>query len=131
LHRAGIANQAEAISLKDGLCLTGVAITPICHCAPPGNKPLGEELENCKPYLDAILFSRKWKSILCLGNLAWNALHKAYHVHPIPKFGHVVIAELRNGTLVVGSYHPSQQNTFTGRLTEEMLDCAVMRFLNC
>ncbi len=130
LFKAGVANQAESISIADGLIVKGVAITAICHCAPPGNKPLPSELKNCEPYLDAILRSRKWKSILCLGSLAWNALFSALDIKPGPKFGHEAVFKLKGETMIVACYHPSQQNTFTGRLTEEMLDRAVANFLN-
>ncbi len=130
LHKAGVANQPESASKDDGLVLKGVAITAICHCAPPGNTPLPSELMNCKPYLDAILFSRKWEANLCLGSLAWNALFAALEVRPVPKFGHEAVSTLENGTKIIGCYHPSQQNTFTGRLTEEMLDRAIGKFLD-
>lgn len=128
LHKAGLANQAEAVSSDDGLTLNGVLIAASAHCAPPDNKPTPEELSNCRPYLQAVLASRSWRSILCLGSLAWNNVLKTTGEKARPKFGHAATFRMANGTLLVGSYHPSQQNTFTGKLTEEMLDEAVRLF---
>ena len=95
-----------------------------CHCAPPDNKPLPSEIENCQIYLTRILVDRPWCSILCLGGIAWNQVHRTLGIRA-PKFGHGVTHQLPDGPLIVGSYHPSQQNTFTGRLTEPMLDHAL------
>lgn len=127
LHRAGIANQPIAIDAADGLTLNGVLITAVCHCAPPDNKPTPEEIRACGPFLGETLASRPWRSILCLGGLAWSHALAGLGCKPIPKFGHGV--SINVGELgVFGSYHPSQQNTFTGRLTEEMLDEVVARW---
>jgi uracil-DNA glycosylase family 4 len=124
LHRAGVANQPTAHSRNDGLTLTGILITAVCHCAPPDNKPLPEEIANCSSYLHDVIHSRPWTAILCLGSLAW--LRVAVELgEPRRAFGHASAYRSSGGIHVVGSYHPSQQNTFTGRLTEAMLDQAI------
>lgn len=127
LHRVGVANRPKADSIADGLRLTGVLITAIVHCAPPDNKPLPSERANCAGYFERLLRSRTWESMLCLGGLAWQATHRALGVRA-PAFRHGAIHEVATIRLV-GSYHPSQQNTFTGRLTEAMLDGAIREFL--
>lgn len=132
LYKAGVANQPNSTRIEDGLHLTGVLITAVCHCAPPDNKPLLEEIKACAPYLLELLNSRSWRSILCLGNLAWDRTHRALGAKA-PKFGHSVVSTVStsDGDIkLVGSYHPSQQNTFTGRLTEAMLDDAIRKFLS-
>jgi len=123
LHRAGVASQPESTSADDGLKLSGVLITATCHCAPPDNKPLPEEIANCSTYLSQILKGHDWQGVLCLGGIAWNQVAKTLGVR-LPPFGHGV----RSGNLIA-SYHPSQQNTFTGRLTEPMLDEVVTSWL--
>ena len=128
LHRAGVANQPASTSAQDGLELHGVLITAAVHCAPPANKPLPEEYEACRPYLRTLLESRSWKAILCLGGIAWIETHRCLGVRA-PKFGHGVVSSQPGHPRVVGSYHPSQQNTFTGRLTQPMLDAAIAAFL--
>ena len=127
LHRAGVANQPASLSIDDGLTLKGALITACVHCAPPDNKPTTEEISTCGSYLAALLGEREWTSILCLGSLAWNQVLAHLKVRPRPKFGHsaLVVGNPR----VVASYHPSQQNTFTGKLTERMLDEAVAKWL--
>lgn len=119
LHRAGLASQPTSEAIGDGLKLHGVLITAVCHCAPPDNKPLPSEILSCRGFLEETLQSRPWRGILCLGGLAWAETGRVLGVK-LPKFGHGVAFQG-----VVGSYHPSQQNTFTGRLTEAMLDEAV------
>lgn len=128
LHKAGVANQASSDHSGDGLMLRGVMITAVCHCAPPDNKPTKEEIAKCRGYLDSIVHSRNWRGYLALGSLAWSELHKVLGVKA-PKFGHCALSLAKPDVTVVGSYHPSQQNTFTGRLTEPMLDEAIARFL--
>jgi len=129
LYRAGIANQPQSVSLEDGLELKGVLITASVHCAPPANKPLPSEFESCSRYLNRLLPLRRWKSILCLGGAAWTTVLKALEEQHRPKFGHCARYRSQSGILVVGSYHPSQQNTFTGKLTERMFDEAISLFL--
>jgi uracil-DNA glycosylase family 4 len=130
LHRAGYANQAESVSRDDGLTLRGCYVTAVVKCAPPDNKPLPAERDNCIGYLVRELRALTHaRTVLALGSFAWdNALralaeHGA-HAKPKPKFGHGAVARAGEYALV-GSYHPSQQNTFTGKLTEKMLDDAV------
>lgn len=128
LHKAGVANQATSVSADDGLRLNNVWIAACCHCAPPDNKPTIEEISNCSRYLVRSLLTHSWTSILALGSLAWGQVFKAYG-QSAPKFGHGSVGLTSTGVLVVGSYHPSQQNTFTGRLTEPMLDAAIATWL--
>ncbi len=129
LHRAGLASQPVATSRHDGLELIGARITAPVHCAPPDNKPTIIERDTCAPWLrrELALVWPSVDSIVTLGAFGWDALWRALHHNgtatprPRPRFGHgaeVVI----DGRLVIGCYHVSQQNTFTGRLTEPMLD---------
>ena len=127
LHKAGVANQPTSVSASDGLTLSNALIVAVCHCAPPDNKPTIEEIRNCSFWLHQVVSSRDWKGILCLGGIAWEQTHRAMGAKA-PKFGHGVVS-LVVETRLVGSYHPSQQNTFTGRLTEPMLDAAVSTWL--
>lgn len=128
MYRAGLATQPDATHAQDGLELKNVLITASCHCAPPQNKPTRDEINNCKSHLDDTLALRPWKAFLCLGNIGWTELFKALGQKPVPKFGHGVEFKTDQGVTVIGSYHPSQQNTFTGRLTEKMLDEVMHRF---
>lgn len=128
LYTAGVANQPTSSSADDGLQLRGVLITAVAHCAPPDNKPTKEEAAACRPFLEAVVLGRRWASILCLGSVAWEATFRVSGSRP-PRFAHCASSHL-GGTLIVASYHPSQQNTFTGRLTEPMFDEAVNAFLS-
>jgi uracil-DNA glycosylase family 4 len=128
LHRAGVATQPTSDHALDGLTLDGVLIAATVHCAPPANKPTPEEVSHCSGYLKRLLGARRWESILCLGGIAWNHTHRLMGVRP-PAFGHGVENHLESGLRIVASYHPSQQNTFTGKLTEPMLDAAIDRWL--
>ncbi|HEX6750942.1 MAG TPA: uracil-DNA glycosylase [Longimicrobium sp.] len=129
LHRAGFANQPTSTHRGDGLALTDVWITAAVKCAPPDNKPLPDERDACLPFAAAELAALPGlRAIVCLGKFAWDAalrlLREAGHdlPAPLPKFGHGAEARIGGGLTLIGSYHPSQQNTFTGRLTEPMLD---------
>jgi uracil-DNA glycosylase family 4 len=127
LYRTGFANQPTSVSSDDGLQLTGAFIAAAVRCAPPGNKPLPSERDNCLPYAAAeIGLLTDLKAIVCLGSFAWDAAMRILSVRPKPRFGHGVeyAAEEK---IVIGSYHPSQQNTFTGKLTESMLDSVFTR----
>ena len=128
LHRAGYANQAESRGQGDGLRLHGAYVTAVVRCAPPGNKPTPEERDRCLPFLERELrLLKRCQTIVALGAFAWDgalrALRELGHPTPRPKprFGHGEEAET-GGWRLLGCYHPSQQNTFTGRLTEPMLD---------
>ncbi len=136
LHRAGWANQPDSTSAADGLMLTGVRIVPSVRCAPPANKPTPQERRTCGHWLDreVELTATTLRSVLALGSIAWDAaLASARRVgwdvpRPKPRFGHgaaVTLGGPHGPVRLVGSYHVSQQNTFTGRLTEEMLDAAI------
>ncbi len=124
LYKASFANQSQSIAMSDGLELRDVLITAVCHCAPPDNKPLPEELINCRPYLDQLLSSKQFSVVIALGKIAFDAVLRHYANLPKPKaiFEHCATTALPDNKVLIGSYHPSQQNTFTGRLTEEMLD---------
>jgi len=132
LHRAEFANQPHSIDRNDGLVLSDAFITAGVRCAPPDNKPTTAEQNTCRAYLQQELtLMPQLRVIIALGGLAWNSLFRALaavdlHDSPRPKFGHG--AEVSVGPyLVIGCYHPSQQNTFTGRLTEPMLDAVLLR----
>lgn len=129
LHKVGAANMPRAEIKADGLKLHNVLITAAAHCAPPDNKPLPLELANCNEYLRTTLALNPWKSVLCLGSIAWSSVFRTLGTK-VQKFGHGQVHITESGLKLVGSYHPSQQNTFTGRLTEEMLDQAISHFLS-
>jgi uracil-DNA glycosylase len=124
LHRTGFANQPTSVSRDDGLELRGAFVAATVRCAPPANKPLPSERDNCLPYAAAELgFLAETKVIVCLGSFAWDAAIRLLGgIRPKPRFGHMA-EHLEDGKpALLGCYHPSQQNTFTGKLTEEMLD---------
>lgn len=123
LHRAGLANQATSMSRDDGLSLTNAFITAVVKCAPPDNRPQPDERSRCHRFLDRELaLLSELQLVVCLGAYAYEAACAEFGVRPRPKFGHGVEVEAPNGLRLLCSFHPSQQNTFTGRLTEEMLD---------
>jgi uracil-DNA glycosylase family 4 len=132
LYRAGFANQPTSTRRDDGLRLKDCYITACVRCAPPANRPTTEERDNCLPYLEAELrLLNRVKVIVCLGGFAWDGALRALRTlgHKPgrkPRFGHGVEAAVGPYTLL-GCYHPSQQNTFTGRLTEAMLDAVLSR----
>jgi uracil-DNA glycosylase family 4 len=128
LWRAGLANQAESISRDDGLRAIGVWVTATVRCAPPQNRPTPQERDNCLPYLQRELdLLPEVKVLLALGGFAYEACCRLLGIRRRPPFGHGVEAVAEGGWAVVCSYHPSQQNTFTGRLTEAMLDAVIAR----
>ncbi len=135
LHRAGLASQPRAESLDDGLELRDCYVTAVVRCAPPANRPTPEERDTCAPYLLRELdLLGELRVILCLGGYGWDAALRALAVRraavprPRPRFGHAAEVEIGRLTLL-GCYHPSQQNTFTGRLTEAMIDEGLERAL--
>jgi uracil-DNA glycosylase len=128
LYRTGFANQPTSTHLDDGLELTDAFITSPVKCAPPANKPTTAERDTCAPYLDAELELLPWRVMVALGGFAWDAaLRHLGWDGTKPRFGHGATAELPGRRTLLGSYHVSQQNTFTGRLTEEMLDAVFTR----
>ncbi len=128
LYRTGFANQPVSVSRDDGLTLTDCYVTAPVKCAPPGNKPLPEERDNCSPWLDAELAALDVRVVVALGSFAWEAaLRHLGPVRPKPRFGHGAEAALPHGRILLGSFHVSQQNTQTGRLTEAMLDGVFIR----
>src|SRR5262249_5653031 len=125
LYKAGFANQPTSISRDDGLCLSDVYVSAVVRCAPPQNKPLPVECEHCFPYLrrEFALLNRV-RVIIALGAFAWDGAlrllaDRGWSAKPKPRFGHGMESPF-GPYLLLGSYHPSQQNTFTGRLTEAM-----------
>ena len=133
LHRAGLANQATSERLDDGLRLHDAYVTAVNRCPPPGNRPTPAERDNCLPYLaEELRLLGRARALVALGSFAWDgalrALRQLGHETPRPKprFGHGAEAPIGPYALL-GCYHPSQQNTFTGTLTEAMLDEAFAR----
>jgi len=127
LHRAGLANQAGSRHRDDGLVLIGAYVTAAVRCAPPANRPTPEERDRCRPFLERELELLAPKVILALGAFAYEVVASILGLRPRPPFGHGVEAAPGGGPTVVCSFHPSQQNTFTGRLTEAMFDGVVRR----
>ena len=128
LHRAGFANQPDGRSADDGLCLTRAYITAAVRCAPPANRPTAAERDHCRPYLEEELeIFRSARVVVALGRFAFDQVLRILQSsdegvpQARPKFSHGVEVDLGSRT-VLGCYHPSQQNTFTGRLTESMFD---------
>ena len=128
LHRCGYANQPHSIDAHDGLELDDCFITAAVKCAPPANKPTPAERDTCRPYLERELaLLRDVTVIVSLGQFGWDAIASHYAVRPKPKFGHGAEVALPDGRTLLGSYHVSQQNTFTGVLTPAMLDAVFER----
>jgi uracil-DNA glycosylase family 4 len=133
LHRAGYANRAESERRDDGLRLHDAYVTAVVRCAPPANKPTTEERDNCLPYLERELeLLDSCRVLVALGAFAWDGVLRAAKAlgtevpKPRPRFGHGAEADLGRWQLL-GCYHPSQQNTFTGKLTVPMIDAAFSR----
>lgn len=138
LFRAGFANQPTSVHRDDGLKLTDCYITAVIHCAPPDNKPFPEEVTNCRPYLLAEIESLGAVSVVvALGRIAFDAVLAAFKALRLsdaptgrsrkPQFAHGSEHRLTGSVTLIASFHPSQQNTFTGRLTEPMLDSIFIR----
>jgi len=133
LYRAGFANQPMSVDREDGLKLKDCYITAAIHCAPPANKPQPDELKSCRPFLlREIELLDRVRIVVALGHLAFDTAFDAFVKYrkggvqserlKRPRFTHGAECEMSGGVTLLGSFHPSQQNTFTGRLTEEMLD---------
>ncbi len=130
LHRAGLANQAESVSVDDGLELNDVWVTSPVKCAPPQNKPTAQEQNTCRPFLTRELAALpNLRVVVSLGGIGTTAVAKHFEMSPRPKFGHGAEHCIDDDLTLLCSFHVSQQNTFTGRLTEEMLDSIFTRAL--
>ncbi len=128
MYRAGFANQPTSTHRGDGLRLVGAWVTSAVKCAPPDNKPSTDERDACVPFLRReIAALSRLRVVVCLGAFAYEAACREFSVKPRPKFSHGVEAESPSGVSLVCSFHPSQQNTFTGRLTEPMFDAIFER----
>ena len=128
LWRAGLASQPTSRSADDGMVLTGAYVTAAVRCAPPGNRPTPDERDRCVAYLRRELeLLPDARVVVVLGGFAYQVVSGELAIRPRPRFGHGVEAAAPGGRTVVCSYHPSQQNTFTGRLTEPMLDAVLAR----
>ena len=133
MYRTGFANQSTSVSRDDGLRLADAWVTAAVRCAPPANRPTPVERDNCLPYLVRELgLLASVRVIVSLGSFAWDVALRALAAvgeprpRPRPKFGHGAEAEI-GGFVLLGCYHPSQQNTFTGKLTEPMIDAVLTR----
>jgi uracil-DNA glycosylase family 4 len=134
LHRFGFANQPTSISQGDGLKLTDCYITATCRCAPPANKLLPQEVLNCRPFLlREIELLKKVRVVVGLGKVGFDNAFNAYRELGLtslsgrPKFAHGAMCRLNDRVTLLGSFHPSQQNTFTGKLTQAMFDAVFRR----
>ncbi len=128
LHRAGYANQPTSQHRGDGLALTGAWVGAAVRCAPPANRPTPDERAECAPYLRRELaLLDQVQVVVALGGFAYQVVAAELGLSPRPRFGHLVEAATPAGPTVLGSYHPSQQNTFTGVLTEEAFDAVFAR----
>ncbi|MEY2417513.1 MAG: uracil-DNA glycosylase [Actinomycetota bacterium] len=123
MHRCGLANQPQSVACDDGLELHDAYVAAAVRCAPPANKPTIEERDTCEPYLvrELALLDRA-RVVVPLGQFGYDAVCRILGVRPRPRFGHGVEVAAPNGLTLVCSFHPSQQNTFTGKLTPDMLD---------
>jgi uracil-DNA glycosylase family 4 len=134
LYRAGLANQPSSVSRDDGLELRDVYISAAARCAPPGNKPSSDEIANCAPFLDEewALLQHK-RVILALGKIGWDSAlslarrNRCVIAKPQGEFAHGAVVKLCDDLQLVGSYHVSQQNTFTGKLTKRMFDRVIRK----
>jgi len=129
MHRAGFASQPASLHREDGLVLRDAYVTSAVKCAPPDNQPTPEERDACAPWvLRELEALPRVRVVVALGGFAWTQALRTLRDAgcslpvPLPKFGHCAEARLGGGLTLIGSYHPSQQNTFTGRLTPAMLD---------
>lgn len=127
LHRSGFASQPTSRSPDDGLRLHGAWVTSPVKCAPPDNKPTTSERDNCVPFLTRELEILPWRVIVALGGFGFGVMTRYFDIRPRPRFGHGVEVPLPGGRTLLGCYHVSQQNTFTGRLSTDMLDAVFER----
>ncbi len=128
MHRTGFANQPTSERAGDGLRLRDAFVGAAVRCAPPANKPLPQERDNCLPYAaEELRLMPRVRVIVCLGAFAWDCAARLFEVRPKPRFAHGAEYAIDGGPVMLGTFHPSQQNTFTGKLTEEMLDAVFVR----
>ena len=128
MHKAGLATQPESVNARDGLQLVNAWVSSAVRCAPPDNKPLPSERDACVGYVQRErTLLKNVRVVVCLGSFAYEAVCKEWGVKPRPKFGHGVEVTAPDGTVIICSFHPSQQNTFTGKLTEPMFDAIFSR----
>ncbi len=128
LWRAGFSNRDTSVSRHDGLELDGAYITSPVRCAPPSNRPTTEERDHCRPYLDReVELLEQVRVVIALGGFGFGEAARVLGMRPRPTFGHGVEYVADDGVILLGCYHVSQQNTFTGRLTEPMLDAVFAR----
>jgi uracil-DNA glycosylase family 4 len=128
MFRAGLANQPTSVSADDGLELTGAYVTAAVRCAPPQNKPTPQERTTCLPYLRRELaLLTDVRVVVVLGQFAYQVVASEFGIRPRPRFGHLTEVVGPDGRVVLCSYHPSQQNTFTGVLTAPMFDAVFAR----
>ncbi len=137
LHRAGLASLPASVARDDGLVLAGAFVTSACRCAPPANRPEPTELARCAPFLDRELAALgRLGVVVALGAVAWKAalgsFARAGHAvpRPAPRFAHGAVIAIPGAPALLGSYHPSRQNTQTGRLTPAMLDAVLARAIS-
>jgi uracil-DNA glycosylase family 4 len=127
LHRTGYASQPTSVRRGDGLALRDCRITAAVRCAPPANKPLPSERDNCASWLAAELgLLPDVRVVVCLGAFGWEAACRYHGLRPRPRFGHGAEVDA-GGVTLLGCFHPSQQNTFTGKLTPAMIDAVLQR----
>jgi uracil-DNA glycosylase family 4 len=132
MHRVGLANQASSVSVDDGLRLRGAFVSAVNRCAPPANKPTPDERDRCLPFLVREMRAlTNLRVVVALGAFAWDGALRAaaeldHRATPKPRFGHGTEATL-GPYILVGCFHPSQQNTFTGKLTMPMMDAVLAR----
>ena len=132
MHRVGLANQASSVSVDDGLRLRGAFVSAVNRCAPPANKPTPDERDRCLPFLVREMRAlTNLRVVVALGAFAWDGALRAaaelgHRASPKPRFGHGAEATL-GPYILVGCFHPSQQNTFTGKLTMPMMDAVLAR----
>ena len=128
MHRTGFANQPTSVRPGDGLELIDAFVAAAVRCAPPANKPTPQERDTCLPWAQReMALLGHVRVVVCLGSFAWDAACRLLSIRPKPRFGHAAEHAVEGGPVLLGAYHPSQQNTFTGKLTEPMLDAVLAR----